>query len=94
VTRITTTRLIAEQFPKKNSRKTTRLALKPNLDPERSLSPSFSKKLMHLKGNRSLKRMQALRRGRLNPSSILKLTINLTTSSDEGKKLGVLVYFF
>jgi hypothetical protein len=39
VTRTTTTRLIAEQLPNLNSRK--RLALKPKLDPERSLWPSF-----------------------------------------------------
>jgi hypothetical protein len=51
VTRTTTTRLIAEQLPNLNSRK--RIALKPKLDPERSLWPSlfFLKKLMHLKGN-------------------------------------------
>jgi hypothetical protein len=54
--------------------KTTRLALKPKLDLERSLWPPFSKKLMNLKGNLSVKRMQAVRRGRLNPSSLLKLT--------------------
>jgi hypothetical protein len=35
VTRTTTTRLIADQLPNSNSRK--RLALKPKLDPERSL---------------------------------------------------------
>jgi hypothetical protein len=46
-----TTRLIAEQLPNLNSRKRTRLALKPKLDPERSLWPFFSKKLMHSKGN-------------------------------------------
>jgi hypothetical protein len=32
----------------------------------------FSKKFMHLKGSWSLKRLQAARRGRLNPSSQLK----------------------
>jgi hypothetical protein len=47
VTRATTIRLIAEQFPNLNSRK--RLALKSKLDPERSLWLSFSKKVMHLK---------------------------------------------
>jgi hypothetical protein len=85
VTRTTTTRLIAEQSPNLNSRKRTRLALKPKLDPERSLWPSFLKKLMHSKGscNQSLKRLQAVRRGRLNPSSFLSTEINLTTSSDE-----------
>jgi hypothetical protein len=36
VTRTTTTRLIAEQFPNLNSRKRTMLALKPKMDPERS----------------------------------------------------------
>jgi hypothetical protein len=48
-----TTRLIAEQLPYSISRKTTRLALKPKLDPERSIWPfiSFSKNLMHLKGS-------------------------------------------
>jgi hypothetical protein len=40
VTRTTTIRLIAEQLPNLNSRKTTRLVLKPKLDPERSLWPS------------------------------------------------------
>jgi hypothetical protein len=51
VTRTTATRLIAEQLPNLNSRK--RLALKPNLDPERSLWPSsvFLKNLMYLKGD-------------------------------------------
>jgi hypothetical protein len=39
VTRTTTTRLIAEQLANVNSRK--RLALKPKLDPERGLWPSF-----------------------------------------------------
>jgi hypothetical protein len=50
VTRTITTRLIVEQLPNLNSRKS--LALKPNMDPERSLWSSFSKKLMpkrHLK---------------------------------------------
>jgi hypothetical protein len=52
VTRTTTTPLIAEQLPNLNSRKTTRLALKPKKDPERSLwhVVSFLKKLMHSKG--------------------------------------------
>jgi hypothetical protein len=51
VTRTTTTQLIAEKFPKLNSRKRTRIALKPKLDPERSLWPSsvISKKLMYSK---------------------------------------------
>jgi hypothetical protein len=39
VTRTTTTRLIAEQSPNSNSRR--RLDLKPKLDTERSLWPSF-----------------------------------------------------
>jgi hypothetical protein len=38
----TTSNLIAEQLPNSNNRK--RLALKPKLDPERSLWPSFLKK--------------------------------------------------
>jgi hypothetical protein len=42
VTRTTTTRLIAEQLPNLNNRKRTRLALKPKLNPERSLWLSFS----------------------------------------------------
>jgi hypothetical protein len=68
--------------------KTTRLALKPKLDPERSLWSSlfFSKKLMHLKGNWSLKRLQAVRRATMKAESILCTEINLTTSSDEGEK--------
>jgi hypothetical protein len=36
----TTTRLIVDQLPNSNSRKRTRLALKPKLDLERSLWPS------------------------------------------------------
>jgi hypothetical protein len=32
--------MIAEQLPNLNSRKRTRIALKPKLDPERSLWPS------------------------------------------------------
>jgi hypothetical protein len=54
--------LIAEQFPNLNSRK--RLALKPKLDPERSLGHSFSllKKFMHSKGSSNVKRSQAARR--------------------------------
>jgi hypothetical protein len=46
---------------------------------------------MHLKGNWSLKILQAAWRGRLNTSSILSTEINLTTSSDEGEKQE---YFF
>jgi hypothetical protein len=49
VTRITTTRLIEEQLKNLNSRKS--LALRSKLDPERILWPSFSNKLMHLKGS-------------------------------------------
>jgi hypothetical protein len=66
-----------------SSRKT--LALKPKLDPERSLWPSlfFSKKLVYLKGNWSLKRLQAVRRATRKAESILYTEINLTTSSDE-----------
>jgi hypothetical protein len=71
VTRTTTKQLIAEQLPNLNSRKTTRLALKPKMD---------------LKGNWSLKRLQAVRRGRLNPSFVFYTDINLTTSSDEGEQ--------
>jgi hypothetical protein len=49
-TSATTTRLIAEQTsPFSNSRR--RLALKPNLDPESDLWPSFSKKSIHSKGS-------------------------------------------
>jgi hypothetical protein len=51
VTRKTTTQLIAEKSPNLNSRKRISIDLKPKLDPERSFWPSFSKKLMHLKGN-------------------------------------------
>jgi hypothetical protein len=48
VTRVTTIRLIAEPLPDSKSRK--RLALKPNLDSERIICPSFLKKLIHSKG--------------------------------------------
>jgi hypothetical protein len=41
VTRTTTIRLIAEPLPNLNSSKTTRLALKPKLDPEKSLAFLF-----------------------------------------------------
>jgi hypothetical protein len=83
VTRTTTTRLTAEKLPNLNSRK--RLALKPKLDLERSLWPSFffSKKLMHSKGSSSLKRLQSVRRGTKKAESILSTEINLTSSSDE-----------
>jgi hypothetical protein len=89
VTRITTTRLIAEQSPNLNSRKRTRLALKPKLDPERSLWPScflfeefnaFKRQLKPEKTTSSKKRKA---------ESILSTEINLTTSSDEGED-----YFF
>jgi hypothetical protein len=82
VTRTTTTRLIAEQLPNLNSRK--RLTLEPKLDPERSLWPSFSKKLMHLKDNWNLKRLQAVKRETRKAESILSSEINLINSSDEG----------
>jgi hypothetical protein len=63
VTRTTITRLIVERLLDSNSRKRTRLALMSKLDPKRSLwlSFSFSKKLMHVKGNLSLKRLQAVK---------------------------------
>jgi hypothetical protein len=48
-------------------------------------SISFLKKLMHLNGNRSLKRLQAVSRGTRKTESILSTEINLTTSSDEGE---------
>jgi hypothetical protein len=77
-----TSRLIAEHLPNLNSRKRTRFALKPKLDPERSLWPSFSfsKKLMHLKANWSLKRLQAVRRAQRKAESILSTEINVLTS--------------
>jgi hypothetical protein len=46
---------------------------------------SFLKRLMHLKGNWSLKRLQAGRRETKKAESILFTEINLTTSSDEGE---------
>jgi hypothetical protein len=51
---------ILEQFPSSNNRK--RLALKPKMNPERSLWSSFPKKSMHPKGNLSLKRLQEERK--------------------------------
>jgi hypothetical protein len=77
VTRTTTIRLISEQLTNLKIQK--RLDLKPKLDPERNLWLSFSKKLMRLKGNWSLKRLQAVRRGRLNQSSILSTEIIVAT---------------
>jgi hypothetical protein len=91
VTRTTTTQLIAEQLPNLNSRKITRLALKPNMDTERSLWLSFSKKSIHSKGNSSLKILQAVRRRKRKAESILSTEINLTNSSDDGEKHG---YYF
>jgi hypothetical protein len=66
VTRTTTTQMIEEQLPNLNSRK--RLVLKPKLDLERSLLPSFLKKKIHSIGDCRwiLKRLQAVRRERLN----------------------------
>jgi hypothetical protein len=77
VTKTTTTRLIAKQLPNLNSRK--RLALKPKFNPERSLWPSFSKKSIHSKGSRSLKRLQAVRRASRKAESILSTEINEIT---------------
>jgi hypothetical protein len=61
----------------KQQKRTSR-ALKPKLDPERSLWPSFSfsKKLMHSNGNWSLKRLQAVRRETRKTESILSTEIN------------------
>jgi hypothetical protein len=85
VTRTTTTRLFAKRLPNLNRRKKTRFALTLKLYPERSLWPSlfFSKKLMHLEGDQSLKMLQAVRREQRKAESILSTEINLTTSSDE-----------
>jgi hypothetical protein len=49
VARKTTTQLIFRVIAKFKQQKKTMLALKPKLNPERSLWPSFSKKLMHSK---------------------------------------------
>jgi hypothetical protein len=53
---------------------------------------------MHSKGNKSLKRLQSVRRGRNKAESILPTKINpinITTSSDESEnKEGVFVYLF
>jgi hypothetical protein len=59
--------------------------MKTNLDPERSLWSSFSKKLMHSKG-RCLNRLQAARRASRKTESILSTEINLTASSDEDEE--------
>jgi hypothetical protein len=85
VTRTTTTRLIAEQSPILNSRKRTMLALKLNLDPERSLWSCFLKKLIHLKAVAAEKTASSKKRTR-KTESILSTEINLTTSSDEGEE--------
>jgi hypothetical protein len=70
VTRTTNTLLITEQLPNRNSRK--RLALKANVDPEEGVLPSFSNRLIHSIGSQSLKRLHVVRRGKMNPFSILK----------------------
>jgi hypothetical protein len=87
VTRTTTTRLISEQLLNVNSRKRTRLALKPKLDPKRSLWPSLFLLInalkRQLKPETTANSKKRKEQGRLNPSYLLK--INLTTSSDEGE---------
>jgi hypothetical protein len=76
VTRETSIRLIAEQLSNLNSRK--RLALKPKVNLERSLWPSFFflKKFMHSKGRWNLKRLQAVRRRSRKAESILSTEIH------------------
>jgi hypothetical protein len=78
VTRTTTTRLIAEQLPNLNSRKRNRLALKPRLNLERSLWPSFSfsKKINELKRQLKSEKLQAVRREIRKAESILSTEIN------------------
>jgi hypothetical protein len=68
VTRTTTTQLIAEPLPNLNSRK--RLTLKPNMDTERSLWPSF---FLFEEINALKKQFKPEKTaGRLNLSSLLK----------------------
>jgi hypothetical protein len=85
VTRTTTTWLIEEQYPNLNSIKM--LALKPKLDPERSLWHwlSFSKELMHSKRQLQLKPEKTASSKKRKTESILSTEIYLTTSSDESE---------
>jgi hypothetical protein len=53
VTKTTTTLLISKQLSNLKGRK--RLALKPSMDPERIIWPSYSKKIMHSKRQLQLK---------------------------------------
>jgi hypothetical protein len=69
VTTITTTRLIAEQLPIFNSG-----SIWIQIWTRKQVFAFTLKKSMHSKGSWSLKWLQAVRRGRLNPSSLLKLT--------------------
>jgi hypothetical protein len=62
VTRTTKTQLIAEKSPNLNIRKITRLALKPKLEPERSLLPSFFEEINALNRQLQLKSEKSARR--------------------------------
>jgi hypothetical protein len=86
VTRTTTPRLIAEQLPNLYSRKTTRLALEPNLDPERSLCSSLFlfEEINALK--RQLNPEKTASSKKRKAESILSTEIDLTTISDEGEE--------
>jgi hypothetical protein len=85
VTRTTITWLIAEQSPNLNSRKRTRLALKPKLDPERSLWPScfLFKEINALKRQLKSEKTASSKKRTRKAESILSTEINLITSSDE-----------
>jgi hypothetical protein len=87
VTRTTTTRLIAEQSPNLNNRKNKRLALKPKLDLERSLWPSFLlfEEINALKRQLQSNPEKTANSKKRKAESILSTEINLTTSSDAGE---------
>jgi hypothetical protein len=88
VTRTTTTWLIGEKSPNSNSRKRIRLALKPKLDPERSLWPScfLFKEINVLKRQLKSEKTTSSKKRTRKAESILSTESNLTTSSDEGEK--------
>jgi hypothetical protein len=81
---------LLEQSPNSNSRK--RLALKPKMDPERSLWPSF-KKINALKRQLKAEKTASSKKRTKKAESILSTNIDLTTSSDEGENKEYLFTF-
>jgi hypothetical protein len=73
VTRIIKLRLITEQFPRSNTRK--RLALKPKLDPESILWPSFFEEINALKMQLNPKKTASIKKR--NSESLLSTEIQV-----------------